>query len=318
MAPRDARVFSAQAFAFAQANQDSVGALLSRTRADGGGNSFYEIAPGGPSIRGWMQVAGSVIDPPSGDGSQFRATSAGLEGGADGALGDDARLGAAIGYQVANLSDSLGGHANDRMLRVSLYGSKTFGTIGVSGALSYAHGWEQTARASGIGPSFSSRGSDQFTGAIQVSAPFQSGGVTITPAAGVLFSRLTSGAFVETNAVISAFAVSGGAARLTTTSPFVVVGLSRQFTAGGGVELTPNLELCYRYDASAGGMAQTLVAADGTVFFGNQVRLDRNSALLEVSLTAHQGQWTGFAKYRANVAGNWNNQSFQVGLRAAF
>jgi hypothetical protein len=134
----------------------------------------------------------------------------------------------------------------------------------------------------------------------------------------VLVSTLSSGRFQEVNATSSAFAVSGAVASSTTASPYASVGLSRAFTSDSGLTLTPDALVGYRYDASAGGVSQTLIAVDGTPFFGNQVRLDRNSALFGVSLTAHQGQWSGYLKYRASVSSNWNDQSLDLGVRVAF
>jgi uncharacterized protein with beta-barrel porin domain len=319
VAPRDARIFSAQDFVFAERNQDSVSALMGRTRPDGGGDTFYDLGgESGPAARGWMQVVGGFIDPGSVDHASFNANSGGIEGGADVALGGQTRLGGAVGYEASSLSDSDGGQASQDTLRLSLYASQTLGAVGLSAAVSYAHGWDDTDRASGLGDSVSKRGADEVTGAVQLAAPFSAGEVRLSPVAGVLVSSISSGAFLERNVLNAAFAVSGASSSATVVSPYATIGVSREFTTAHGVQLTPAAEVGYRYDASADGLAQTLFATDGTAFFGNQVRLDRNSALLGVSLTAHQGQWTGYLKYQASVSGNWSDQSLQAGLRMAF
>jgi uncharacterized protein with beta-barrel porin domain len=265
-----------------------------------------------------MEAEGGWIDPAAGDGSHFRASSGGLAGGADVEVGSGARLGGALDYESASLSDSNGGSANQSTFRASLYASQTFGTVGLSGALSYAHGWGDTSRATGINLATASRSGDEITGAVQLADPFSAGDVRFTPAAGVLISYVSSGAFRESDPADPAFAISGPSSHTTVVSPYVTVGVSREFTTSSGLKLTPDAEIGYRYDGVAGGFAQTLIASDGTAFFGNQVKLDQSSALIGVSLTAHQGQWTGFVKYRASVAGDWNDQSIQAGVRVAF
>jgi hypothetical protein len=314
VAPRDPAIFSDAAFVFAEANQDAARSLLARSRSDGGGDSFYNLAPGGAAqARGWMDVTGSVLDP-----AAFRSTSGGIEGGGDVDLGSGFRVGAALAYQRAHLTDSGGGAANQDLVRVSLYGSQTLGGIGLSASLSYAHASESFVRATGFGAATASRGVDDVAGAIEVSAPFQAGGAKVTPAAGVLISDVSAAGFAETDAASADFALTGAAARGTAVSPYVQVALSHAFATQGGGEITPDVEVGYRYDALASGLAQTLIAADGTPFVGNRADLQRSSALVGASLTAHQGRWTGFVSYRASLAGDWNNQSISAGLRVAF
>lgn len=56
------------------------------------------------------------------------------------------------------------------------------------------------------------------------------------------------------------------------------------------------------------------LASDGTVFAGDRVGLDCNSALVGASLTAHKGPLTVFVRYRAAFSSN----SVRAGLRVAF
>jgi hypothetical protein len=140
----------------------------------------------------------------------------------------------------------------------------------------------------------------------------------VTPAVGVLVSDVSAAAFSEIDPVSAAFALNGAAAHGTAVSPYATVGFSHAFATPGGAEITPDVDVGYRYDALASGLSQTLIAADGTVFLGNRADLQRSSALLGASLTAHQGRWTGFVSYRASVAGDWNDQSVRAGLRVAF
>jgi hypothetical protein len=184
--------------------------------------------------------------------------------------------------------------------------------------MSYAHASEDLSRFTGFGAATSSRGVDNVDGALQLTDSFHAGATLIAPKAGVLVSYLSGAAFQEADNVSQAFALSGAAAQATTLSPFAAVDISRDFAGPGDVAVTPAVELGYRYDAAATGMAQTLTAADGTAFLGNRLGLDRSSALLGVSLSAHQGHWSGFVRYDAQVAGDWNDQSLQAGFRITF
>ncbi|HEX3915996.1 MAG TPA: hypothetical protein VHW60_01570 [Caulobacteraceae bacterium] len=56
------------------------------------------------------------------------------------------------------------------------------------------------------------------------------------------------------------------------------------------------------------------MASDGTVFAGDRVGLDCNSALVGASLTAHKGPLTVFVRYRAAFSSNW----VRAGLCVAF
>ena len=74
----------------------------------------------------------------------------------------------------------------------------------------------------------------------------------------------------------------------------------------------------YRYDQAAEGQRFTLTASDTTVFTGNRVGLAGGSGLFGLSLTAHKGQWTAYAKYRVQLASGWSDQSGALGFRLAF
>jgi hypothetical protein len=315
----DASIFGAQIFAFAEANQESVTELLGRTLPDGNGDSFYNIDPPAGTTLGWMKVLGSWLDAGHTTTTPgFNAEAGGLEAGGDLAVGQGGRLGGAIAYEAVGLTDATGGSSSQNLFRVSLYGSHGLGPIGLSAALSYAHGWDRTSRASGFGASESALADDEYTAAVQATAPFVTQGVAVTPAVGLLVSGLDSGAFRERNALNPAFAISGPGTDVTIVQPYAVLGLSRPFTTAGGAVITPDIQLGYRYDAAADDGRVTLIALDGTVFRGNGAALNPNSGLVGVSLTAHNGPWTGFVRYRATLSSNWTNQSAEAGLRWVF
>jgi uncharacterized protein with beta-barrel porin domain len=317
VAPRDPQLFGDALAAFAEANENGIVDLLGRTLPDGGGDTFYNLAPdGGPQARGWMDVMGDRLA--AGGAAAFAATTGGLQAGADVALGGGLRLGGAFAYESGHLSQSGAGGANADVERVSLYASQTIGAVGLSAVVSYAGGSERLDRNAGLGLSTARRDVDAFAGAAQASAPFSAGGFTVTPSAGVFVSQVTAGAFAETNLTDAAFAVTGAAARATTASPFATLGLSQAFTTASGLVVTPDAEIGYRYDAAVGGLGQRLTAADGTAFAAVQAGLARDAATLGASVTFHQNSWTAFLKYRAVVAGGWSDNSVQAGVRIAF
>jgi outer membrane autotransporter protein len=314
--PRDATIFANAAFGFAEANQASTTSLLDRM-SPGGGDDAFALGSGG---KGWIEAIGSDLDPSSAgnDIPSFRVLSGGVEGGADIGLGAGARLGGSVGYEEGRLTDSDGGVANQNLFRVGVYGEVQAGLFVISADAGYAHAGQTFARASGFGASLSSRDIDDGFGAVEVSVPLKTGGTQITPQAGVAIASLSAGAFQESNAQSSAFAVSGSPANGTFVSPFAKVSVSHDFSQGGGLIVTPAGEVGYRYDGLASQLGETLVAADGTPFFGNTSHLSRNAAVLGASLTAHQGRWAGFLRYQGDFAGNWNDQRLQGGLRVRF
>ena len=142
--------------------------------------------------------------------------------------------------------------------------------------------------------------------------------MSITPAAGVLISGVSGGAFSETNPLSAAFAVTGTDQSRTLVSPYAVIGVSHAFTSGDGMVVAPGIQVGYRYDAAAQGGRVTLVAPDGTVFDNIQFERNRNSALVGASVTASQGRWTGFVKYRASLSSNWTDEAVEAGFRLGF
>lgn len=314
VAPLDAQIYSAESFAFAQSAQNAVTAVLGRTLPQGGGDTFYNLSSDGSSAtRGWMQGVGWRIDP-----AGFVASSAGMEGGLDRDIAGGLRLGIAAGYQSDNLSDGAGGSATQEQTFVALYGSQTIGPVGLSAAFAYAYSNDATNRAAGFGASHANHALDAVLGAVQASAPFHAGDFIVTPAAGVYISDVTGSAFQELNARNSAFAISGANSSGTAVSPFVQVGVSRNFTTASGIIITPDLMGGFQYDNVASGLSLNLFAQDGTLFSGNQIDLGRSSALFRGAVTAHKGRWTGFVSYDGEVGGNWNDQTLSGGFRFAF
>ena len=318
IAPNDSKIFSAANFTFAESNEDAVTSLLGRTKPDGDGNTFYNLTSAdSPEMRAWTDGMGNFINTNSHGGVPgLHTTSGGDQTGADVALPGESRLGVAIGYGRNSFNDSDNGSGSQDVFRLSLYGSKNEGPIGLSGVLSYAHAWNRTDRASGVGPARASWGNDAFTGAVQASAPFNFSMLVITPSVGLTVSSLSSARFTESGK--PGFAVTGAASGVTSVSPFALLGISHTLVTATGATITPDAEIGYRDDGASQGGSVTLTAADGTSFANNAFSVNRNGALLSAGVTLHRNQLTVFAKYNAMVSSGWSDQMVEAGLRYAF
>jgi outer membrane autotransporter protein len=311
--PRDGAIFANAAFGVAEANQASLTGLLDRLAPGGDADGF---AVG--SASGWIQAIGSDLDPAAPDAPRFRVLSGGVEGGVDAALGAHARIGGVIGYEDGRLSDAESGSADLHVFRLGAYGSANAGRLVISGALDYAQADTRVDRPTGLGVGVSGRHVDETLAGLEASLPIAAGGTRITPQAGVVVGDVSAGAFQETDAMSSAFAVSGVGAHRTFASPFAKIAVSHDFTGEAGLVVTPAAEVGYRYDGPAAELDQTLVAADGTVFTGQSARLSRDTAVVGASLTARQGRWSGFVRYHGAFASGWNDQQLQAGIRLTF
>jgi uncharacterized protein with beta-barrel porin domain len=268
--------------------------------------------------RGWVQIDGSTLGVDTSAAPGFHSDGSGIQVGADVTVAAHTRIGAAFGYSSSWLHDSYGSSGNQSLYRGSLYGYQGLGPIALSAVVSYAHTSNDTRRYTGAGDADASRGTNEVTGAVQAAVPFDLGGATVTPAAGVLISRLGSSAFTETDGVSAAFAVTGVGMATTFVTPYALASVSKAFTDGKGLTIAPEAEIGYRHDEAAQGGAFTLTAADGTVFTGNRVGLAKGAAIFGVGITAGRDRWTAYIKYRGEAASQWSDQSAVVGVRMAF
>jgi hypothetical protein len=319
VAPADEQIFSGQTFAFAAANEQDAIALLSRTNADGSGHSSYNLGvAAGPRFRTWLQAGASDL---RASGARiplrFQSSNYTVEGGADATLGRAGRLGVAIGYDRQTLGDAFGGNGRSDTLRVSVYASQPLGPIGLSAVGSYAHAWSDTDRATGIGAAHARRAATQWLGGAQTAIPFQLAGVTITPIAGVIVSRLQIDGFAEQSGASPPFLVSGRQSARTFITPFAQIGWSYTVERADGMQIIPDIQIGYRHSEAARGMPVTLVAQDGTSFAGNRIDFSQDSLSLGTSLTVHKGRWTGFVTYRGQFGSSWQANGGAVGVRLA-
>lgn len=314
VAPADGRLFSEQITGFLADNELRAIALLGRTQPDGGGNSFFNPETGDPKkARFWMEGTGHTLG-----ANAFRASSAGAQFGGDVTLGATGRVGFAFAYDRAWLDDTAGGTGHSNGIHASIYASQPIGPIGLSASFTYSRAWNTTRRPTGVGIADGKRDLTGLTGAVAISAPIAVRGALLTPAIGVIASRLEAEAFRETGGGLPGFAVAGLAHDKSFVSPFATLGFSYALSGRGGVTWVPDLEIGYRRSAVARGIDTILVADDGTTFGDNRVALDRDVIRAGASMSVHKGRWTAYLKYRAEASGSATDHSGSLGMRLAF
>jgi hypothetical protein len=345
VAPEDGSLFSAGPQVLAELSQQDTGLLLGKAAlgADAGSTACAAAAATSPlatspngttqsgvfasvaaravcGAGGWVSATGGVLNADASGAPSYGANMAGFMAGIDHAVGDaGTRLGLAVGYDQVNLQDNLEGKFSAGVTRVGLYGSQPLGRFMLAAELSGGFANNTTTRQTGIGGLQSSNETDIISGGLQASGHFSLGPVMLAPATGLRFATVGSGGIFERARGISgAFAVSGDTPQYSSVQPYLSMQVSRQFSTGNGIAVTPMASLGYQAELGDRGQASTIVAADGTAFTTAHNDLDGNAALLGLGLSAGRAAWSVYANYAAHVAGNWTEQTGEIGVQARF
>jgi hypothetical protein len=189
----------------------------------------------------------------------------------------------------------------------------------LAGELSGGFANNTTTRQTGIGALQDSNATDIVSGGLQASTRFSLGPIMLSPAAGIRFATVTSGGISETaRGVLGAFAVSGDTPHYSSVQPYLSMQVSRPFSTGNGILVMPNASLGYQAELADRGQATDVSAADGTRFVTAHNGLDGNAALLGLGISAGKAAWSVYANYAAHVAGNWTEQTGEIGVQARF
>jgi uncharacterized protein with beta-barrel porin domain len=347
VAPPDGAVFSAQMQALAGSAQQDNGALLDKAVEGAGGGEGASCAaeaplspaatsPGGTSSSGriasalasafcgaggWIEATGSLGHTgASGGAPSYNANTAGFLAGIDKGIGmARTRLGIAVGYDDTTLSDKAGGGGTMGTTRVALYAAQPLGAFTLAGVIGYGNAADSSSRPSGIGDLHENSSVSIFSGGLQAGTTLTLRGFKLAPAAGVRIASVGGAHFAESaRGLAAAFAVSGRTGPYTSVQPYVLVGASRSFVTASGVQVTPDAQIGYEVEAGTNGAPATMFAADGASFTTPHTSLDRSDALLSAGLSAGKNDWSLFITYTAHVAGNWNTQTGEAGLRVVF
>ncbi len=302
-------IFSAQNQAAAATSQLITGALLGEAA----------LPPGGPGTGGWLRVAGALMNVSGqAQAENYRADSGGLLGGFDTAVGPTGlRLGLSAGYYETWVRDSAFDGGIAKTVSLGLYGSQPIGPVLLVAAASYAHADDNTTRQTGRGGATESHGSDIFSGGVQLSLPLTIFAYDVTPAAGMRLTGVNAGRFTET-APAGVLTVSGASATYDSGRPFADIAITRSFITPSRLVIAP--AFLAGYEIEAGDLSQVvgLTAAGSAEFNSSAPKLHAGDTILSGGVNAGYGNWSLFAKYTAQVSGNWTAQIGQAGLNFRF
>ncbi len=270
---------------------------------------------------GWIQATGTAMraygdsDVPS-----YDADTAGFLAGIDKPVNTyGLRLGLAVGYDETFLLNGAGSKGQVDTTRFGIFGSQPIGQFTLAGDFMFGLSNTTTQRVTGVGYANSTHAGDVFSGALQIETLEQEKYFDLIPQAGIRIAAVNAGGFDETGSnIVEPFSLIGAHSGYDSVQPFVTLSLSHRYLTGTGVSITPEASLGYFYEAGSRGRAVTLDARDGTVFTSHYVTLAGSAGQGEFSLAASKGLWSWYARYSADVAGNWVSQTGEAGLRLRF
>jgi len=268
------------------------------------------------SAGGWIQASGTAMNVDPG----YNADTAGFLAGIDAPVNRfGTRIGLAIGYDETWLADSFGGRSQTDTTRFGVFGSQPVGRFMVAGDFMYGYETIKTQRDSGPGGTNANHSGSVFSGALQGETLVRLGALYLAPAVGVRVASAENDGFAETGSgLLSAFAVRGAGTYFTSLQPFANVDVSHGFVEESGLVVTPDASVGYVYEANNAGAPLVVTSADGTRFDTSYTKLDRSAAELTAGVSAGTGRWALYARYSADVSGNWTSQTGEAGLRILF
>jgi uncharacterized protein with beta-barrel porin domain len=337
VSPTDSSIFSAQTQALSQAAQRASASLLGIAATGGtaaapacegqvapnrdgmsGDNIAAAMAAELCNAGGWIQADGSLGHVSGGDGaSADNANSAGFLAGIDKLFGA-IRLGVAVGYDETYLSDKSGGKGDMGTTRLALYGAQSLGRVTLTGVIGYGYASNNTTRATGIGSVKENNNLNILSGAIQARTVYALPGYEIIPAAGIRYAYLGDAHFTEAAGQNNAFALTGRTKNFNSLQPYVTAELTTSYATMSGYKIAPQATFGVQDEAGDRGAASDLTAADGTAFVSTHDSLAPLAAILGAGLSASKANLTLYIDYSGLIAGNWNTQTGDAGLRVTF
>ena len=298
---------------------------LRTAQAAGSGVSTGERAS---DIALWGQAFGGQANQGNrAAGSGYRAGYSGLLIGADTALNDQWRIGGVFSY--ADTSVNSGGDNTGSSAHIKSYGLTGYGGytaerwyLNLSGGV--VRQKYNTQRSVGY-TGFSGNAAGQFDGT-QYVASAQAGYpikldamTTLTPIAGLTYSRMTQDAYTETGSVAALRVNSAGTSSLKSD---LGAKLERAFKTSYG-EITPSAQLSWRHeyrDTSVQSVANFAADTSGATSFTTQgAPANTNTGVLVLGATLARSQnLTLAARYTLEAARGYTAQTADVRLRYQF
>jgi len=298
---------------------------LRTAQAAGGGVSTGER---GSDIALWGQAFGGQANQGNRTaGSGYRAGYSGVLIGADTGLNDQWRIGGVFSY--ADTSVNSGGDNTGSSAHIKSYGLTGYGGytaerwyLNLSGGV--VRQKYNTQRSVGY-TGFSGNAAGQFDGT-QYVASAQAGYpikldamTTLTPIAGLTYSRMTQDAYTETGSVAALRVNSAGTSSLKSD---LGAKLERAFKTSYG-EITPSAQLSWRHeyrDTSVQSVANFEADTSGATSFTTQgVAANTNTGVLVLGATLARSQnLTLAARYTLEAARGYTAQTADMRLRYQF
>jgi hypothetical protein len=267
---------------------------------------------------GWVEANGGVSGVTGAGG--YNGNAAGFLAGIDAPVNQlGTRVGLAVGYDEDWLKDRQAGKASIGTARAGVFASQPVGGAVIAADVMYGALSETTTRQTGPGALQAKPDGSAVQGGVQAGTWLPLGGFALAPAAGLRFAIISDGGFAEAAGPgLRAFALRGASSQDTSVQPYLNVTASRSYLTGSGVTITPDVMLGYAAELGDRGKTVAVTAADGTEFVAASAAPDTSAAELSAGLAARQGNWSLYAKYSADLAGNWTEQTGEAGLQVRF
>jgi outer membrane autotransporter protein len=297
-------------------------------QASGSGDSGIATGERPGDVAVWGQAFGGQANQNDrSDASGYRADYNGMLIGADTALNDQWRAGGLFSYANTSIRDS--GNSTGSSGHVNSYG--------LTGYAGYAgQKWYLDLSASAVQQKYSTFRNVDFTGfsggasgsfnGMQYSASAQAGypikldaATTLTPIAGVTYSRLNQDGYTESGSVAALQVDSSSTSSIKSD---LGAKLERTFKTSYG-DMTPLAQLSWRHeyrDTRLQSVGSFAADTTGTTSFTTQgVAPEKDTGVLVLGVTLARSQnLTLAAHYTLEAAGGYNAQTADVRLRYQF
>ena len=294
-------------------------ALLSRLRARLGGPrvaGFAEAPAADDETSGETYLWGHAFGAwGSADGNgnyaKLDRRSSGFLGGVDKAVGENARIGVALGYSRSDFDASARSSSGDSdNFHIAAYAGTRLGIVNLGGVLSYAYGKSETERTVIVGGLTDTLTADYDAhtsqAAVEAGIDVDMGSVVLTPFAGISAIHVGTDGFTE----------QGGPAALTVSSADNTTGVTtvglRARRQAGQVALTGSLAWRHAFGDVDPSSRMAFASAPATSFTVRGAPVSENALALEAGVGLALAERTSLA---LSYAGEYGSDATDHGLQ---
>lgn len=302
-------------------------ALLARLRVLSGGTDTQTAAgyvpaagdstPAGHSV--WGQLFGTSGET-DGDGNaaSLDRDAYGFIGGIDRELGEESRIGLALGYTRSDFDvDARASSGESDNFHVAAYAGTKLGIVDLGGTLAYSFRQVDTERTVIVGGLTNNLGAgyDAHTlqAAFEAGMDVERGSVTLTPFAGLAGVHIETGGFTET----------GGPAALTLAGESSTTGIStlglRARHEAGGISLSGSAAWRHAFGDVDPASRAAFASAPAATFAVRGAPISENALALDAAVGAKLGGGTTLTLgYSGELASDARDHGARAELRFAF